>query len=379
MKHALFLCFSYPKNQYGEAKISSLFGTLNDIRMMVLFCKAKGILSQNITIVTDVIDVCQEARDCNLKLSPYPTSEFVCRELSQFVENTIRNIESDYHKSETTIPEILVYISGHGAKINILVPEIRNEQALVLLDNEGDSLKYLTTKDIFNVLFGRIFIGSSGTMRIPVYSKVSVMIPIEKGLAKYYEEQILSEPNFITVRLSEIKSSPSNSPILLASSPNISAKPVRSSYLANRGIPPWSKVLFIIDTCHSAHLTHFPFIYNPIEQKMIPSHFYNTFVEHIDMPYCVNLSACEIDNITKSPREGSLLTQILFAQLKDVTGSLNFMQFYYHVVNSRNKMLKSYYTSKTLTPVLSSTSNNVDLNVPFFGETSIIKPKKIVK
>lgn len=378
MKYALIMCFCYPRSIYGESKISPLFGALSDIRMITLFCKTKGILPEHITIITDINEVCGDASDCNVKYLSYPSGDRVCRELSQFVENTIRGIEDDYHKSETNIPEILLYMSGHGTKINITIPEKRNDQAFVLLDDDG-SIKYLTTKDIFNILFGRIFVSSSGIMRIPIYSKVNVMIPVENGIARHYEEQTLSEPNFITIQLSETTSSSHNSPSLLATSPTVSAKPVRSSYLANRGIPPWSNVLFIIDACHSAHMTHFPFVYHTSEQKMTPSPFYNTFVHHVDMPHCVSISSCEVDKITKSPHEGSQLTQVLFSQLKDINTSLNFRQFYYYIVNTKNNMFKNYFISNTLTPVLSSTSNNVDLNVPFFGTDVIIKPKKIIK
>ena len=209
-------------------------------------------------------------------------------------------------------------------------------------------------------------------MKVPIYSKQNVLNPVEKETAKYYERVIISKPEFITLHLSPIVASPPNSP-------GMSTKPYRSSYLANRGIPPWSKVLFIIDTCHSSYMTHFPFMYLSKEQKMIPTPVQNSFVQHVDMPYCVSISSCEVDKITKSPHEGSQLTQVLFSQLMNVSDPLNFMQFYYYIINTDNSIFKNYIVRNTLTPVLSSTSNNSELHVPFFSNSTIVKPRKIVK
>lgn len=372
MKYALLCAFCYPRAPYGVPKIQKLLGTSKDIMMMTIFCKMKGILPENITILTDMAEVTKESIDCNVKYTAFPSSEFMCRELAQFVENTIRGIEDGYNKSGNEIPEVFVYFSCHGARINIKIPEERDEQAIILMDDEGTSLKYLTTKDIFNIMFGRIFISSSGMMRIPVYSKFKTLVPIEKGESKSYEEEITSEPSFIVVSLSPTVSSPQNSP-------GMSAKPYRSSYLANRGFPPWSKVLIVADACHSAQMTHFPFIYLSKEQELIPSPIQNTFVNNTDVPYCVCISSCDIDKTTKSETEGSQLTQIIFSQLKGVTESLNFRQFYYYIVNSNNSLFKWYLSSKTLTPVLSSTTNNVDSEIPFFSNKTTVRPKRITK
>lgn len=372
MKYALLCAFCYPRSLYGVPKIPKLLGTSKDLMMMTVFCKSKGIPPENITILTDIAEVTRESTDCNVKYTSYPNSEFVCRELAQFVENTVRGIEDGYHKSGNEIPEILIYISCHGARINIKIPEERDEQSIILLDDDGSTLKYLTTKDIFNILFGRISISSSGMMRIPVYSKYQSLVPIEKSGAKFYEEETISEPSFVIASLSPTVPSPQNSP-------GMDAKPYRSSYLANRGFPPWSKVLIIVDACHSAHMTHFPFVYLQKEQELASSPIQNVFVNHADIPYCVCISSCDVDKTTKSETEGSQLTQIIFSQLKDVTEPLNFRQFYYYIVNSNNSLFKWYLTVKTLTPVLSSTANNVDNEIPFFSNRIVVRPRKIVK
>lgn len=372
MKTALLICFTYRRNIHGESKISTLSGTHNDIRMMSIFCKERGIPPENITIITDVSEVCSETEGCNIRFLMYPTPQFFCRELAQFVENTSRGIEDECHKGDGNMPEILIYISGHGSQINITVPEERQEQAMVLLENEGNSLRYLTTKDIFNILFGRIHIEHDGLMRVPIYSKTISRVPINSSVSNKYENQEQSNMEYILVYLSPTIQSPT--------SPSLISKPYRSTYLANRGLPPWSRVLIVVDTCHSAHMTHFPYIYFPDEQKMNPVSSMDEFVDHVDMPYCISISSCEIDKVTKSPCEGSHLTQVIFSQLMGITTSLDFRQFYYYVVNSSNRKIKSYYRKNTLTPVLSSTCNDVERHVPFFNDITINeRPRRIIK
>ena len=375
MKHALLLAFTYHKNIYGVSKITRLTGTCNDLKMMVIFCIQKGVPVQNITILTDLSELPKECENCNVKYNNYPESVFICRELAQFVENTVRGIEDSAEKSDSELPQILVYISGHGAMLKVETPEIREEQGLVILDNGGTEICYFTTKDIFNVIFGRIPMTSSGNISIPIYIKNISLIPVEKNGAKSYKEHISTELKFVDVALSPVCQSPSNSP-------GMTVRRHRSTYNSNRGIPPWSQVLFIIDACHSAHMVHFPYIYCPKDQVMKSFKLENVFVDHEDMPYCVSISSCEMENKTKSAREGSYLTQAIFTTLMTITVPLNVIQFFYYVVNSKPPRIPypSQRRSKYLFPVLSSTSNNVDSQVPFFSENSlIVRPKKVIK
>jgi hypothetical protein len=112
---------------------------------------------------------------------------------------------------------------------------------------------------------------------------------------------------------------------------------------------------------------------------MIQSSFYNTYVEHQDMPFCVTISSCDIDKTTKSPHQGSELTQVIFKQLSGNDFTLNFQQFYFHIISAANKLFKGFFSDSSLTPVLSSTSNRIDMTIPFFGKTIIIRPRKIYK
>jgi hypothetical protein len=372
MKYALLIAFTYHRSINGDSKIVRLMGACNDIRMMTIFCKTKNIPASNITILTDLSELPRECLDCNIKTERYPISEFVCRELAQFVENTIRGIEDGVCKSETNLPEVLVYISGHGSKINVTIPEVRDEQALVLLDDDGTCLKYLTTKDIFNILFGRLPISRDGLIEIPIYTKTVKRVHISTTTLKRYEEEIQSDVDLVSVYLSPIVSSPANSP-------GMTAKSYRSTYLSNRGIPPWTRVLFVIDCCHSGHMTHFPYIYSQREQKMHSFKLENTFVSHSDMPYCVCISACDADKTTSGGHEGSPLTRIIYTHLRNIEEQLTLCQFYFSITNTGNSIFRNYFTNSTLTPVLSSTGNDSDMKVPFFSNDFIVVPKKIKK
>lgn len=367
----MLLAFTYYKNIYDESKISRLVGTCNDIKMMTIFCKQKGILPENITILTDLSELPKECSDCNNKFSKYPESDFVCRGLAQFVENTVRGIENDSDKSNEEMPQVLIYLSGHGSKLKVTDPEERNEQGFVLLDNDGIDVSYLTTKDIFNILFGRLNISSEGILEIPIYTKKVILTPVIKEGSKSYKEETITNVKIMNICISPITKSHLNSP-------GMTTKPTRSTYNANRGIPPWTQVLCVIDTCHSAHMTHFPYIYSPRTQNMDSFYLENVFVQHSDLPFCVSISSCGMDKKTKSAHEGSHLTSVFFRQLIDVNEPLNLSQFHYYMTNSKSS-LKSYVLNKTLTPVLSSTSNNSDVQVPFFSSERIVKPRRIIK
>ena len=256
----------------------------------------------------------------------------------------------------------MIYFSCHGSQISITVPEVRDEQSIILTDNTGIFLRYLTTKDIFNILFGRNYISSIGVMKIPVYKKIK---KIQK-VGFYKKEVITSEFEFINIKI--------DSP---TESPESENHCYRSSYFNKRGIPCNSKVLIIVDTCHSGKMMHFPFIYSSSLNLLIRSNLYNTYVDHTDLPYCVCISSCEFNNSTKSPEQGSHLTQVIHSHLMNLQEPLNFRQIYNILVNSERS--KHFISKKTITPVISCTYNDHFIYIPFFGYENIRKPRKIIK
>ncbi len=358
MKYAILLVFNYEAELYGNSRITHLKGALNDLIMMSTFCVDKGIQKKNITIITDIVLTPNICDGMNIFQTEYPSASFICTQLSQFIENTIRGITTNKEKSEQEIPEVLIYISCHGSEIKIEIPEERKDQAILLTDNQGREIRYLTTKDIFNILFGRLYINERGIMRVPIYRKFKTIKTYkEEGVTRRYED-VTSEVEFVNIQLSEPEESPIKS----------SSKASRSSYNSSRGIPFLSNVLIIADTCHSGNITHFPFIFK--EDSFYQTTFIDTYVKHVDIPYCVCISACTFDKKTKSSSNGSQLTKLLFNYFRKIKSSLNFNQFNYHLFNN---------ISDDLSPVISSTVNNEDKYLPFFGSKCIERPRLIVK
>jgi hypothetical protein len=369
MKYALILAFSYPKILGSNYDISTLKSVIYDIKMMYEICLNLEIEEHNITIITDILILPEKINNCNIKNNPIPSDIFVCRELSQFVENTIRGIEDNLYKGgEDDFPEVLVYISGHGSEIKI--DDIDN-QSIILTNYDGTSLKYLLSKDIFNIIFGNLYIDNFGKMSVPIYSKIRKIRKIENDKGIYFTNDIVGEKGEINIYLTQPIASPIVSP---KSSPLLLSKPYRSNYLANRGIPVSTKMLIIVDTCYSAHMTHFPYIYNPKTQLMCRTHNFNIDFDS-ELPYCVTISSCESNKTSGIHSNGSSLTKILHLKLFKLKSKINVSQLHYLIYNSSNFIIQELLKRESTHPIITSTLPSSEILVPFFNfkETKIIK------
>lgn len=356
-KYALILAFSYPKNYESNHNLKSLPSAYDDMIMMVNLSKKMGINPNNITIITDISVIKKQHEDilnCNIHMNSFPSDTFVCREIIQFIENTIRGIEDNLYKNNGENIEVFLYISGHGEKINI---NDQYNQGIILTDIEGKFLKYLLAKDIFNIIFGNFYIDNDGRMEIPIYTKIKKYKKLEVDGKKMLIIESIGVEDKITVNLSPIVNSPENSPT--------DSKPYRSSYLTKRGIPPSTKMLIVIDTCYSEHMTYFPFTYEPRSQIMIPTSVFN-FDIGIDLPKCVTISSCEFNKISKCENNGSSLTKILYMQLLNFNGRLNISQLHYLIYNSQNKIINKLLKNEATHPIITSTSNDSEVDIPFF-------------
>lgn len=361
-KYALILAFTYPRIPNANYDLQSLPSALVDIGMIYKLCIKMGIEPCNITIITDLPPmkkIPSDIRECNLHTNPYPSDVFVCREICQFIENTIRGIEDSSYKSGDSNPEVLFYVSGHGDKIKINDVE---HQGIVLTDDEGINLKYLLSKDIFNIIFGNFDIDLLGNVEIPTYSKLKILKKIEENGRFYAKSQSIGIEDKIVVKLSPTIASPSSSPSSFVST----LKPYRSSYLSNRGVPVLTKMLIIIDTCYSEHMTYFPFSYNPRSQTMNPTLNFNVDVG-IDLPYCVTISSCEADKTSTQKDSGSSLTKILYMNLIGVTSILTISQLHYIIYNSKNNIIKDLIQTGSSHPIITSTTSIADMPIPFFN------------
>ena len=369
VKYALILAFSYPRTHSTERiNLQYLSSTSHDIQMIYNLCKSFDIEDRSITVVTDIVRLPSEVYNCNLKCNPYPSDVFVCREICQFLENTIRGIEELTYKSDTDYPEVLLYISGHGAHINI---EDNLEQGIVLYSDDGSQLKYLLSKDIFNIIFGNLPIESDGTMEIPVWGALKRHKRVETQSEIRYVPENIGTLIPITVKLSPTVASPSNSPDMIT-------KPYRSTYLANRGIPLSTRMLIIIDTCYSEHMTYFPYIYDHRSQNMNETSNSNIEVSSI-LPYCVAISSCEFDKKTVAKSCGSSLTRILYMKILKLKTRLNISQLHYIIYNSNNGIINDLLRTESSHPIITSTHPLSNLDIPFFSSYTPTVPIKIFK
>lgn len=366
-KYALILAFTYPKIHNANYELQSLPSALVDIAMMYKLCLKIGIIPYNITIITDIPAMKKlpsEFSECNVHRNPFPSDTFVCREICQFIENTVRGIKDLSYKSLNDIPEIFFYISAHGDKIKINGTE---SQGVILTNDDGTHLKYLLSKDIFNIIFGNLSIDSSASILIPTYSKIKTIKKFEEDGRQFMKTESIGVEENISVQLTPTVISPENSP-------ETSIKSYRSSYLTRRGVPVLSKMLIVIDTCYSEHMTYFPFSYEPRSQKMVPTSHINIDVG-TDLPFCVTISSCEANKTSTQKDSGSSLTKILYMNLIGVTNRLTISQLHYLIYNSKNNIIRDLLVTESAHPIITSTCISSEVDIPFFSNNE----RKIVK
>ena len=341
MKYGLIIAISYC--QYEEnIKISPLQGTYKDLEMMVEFCINKNITCDNITIITDLITIPENCIDKNVKKIEFASCFLMCKEICEFVENNIRNT------SET--PEIFIYFSCHGSKLKIISDNnILDDEAIVLKDFTGSYLRFIRTKDIFNMLFGRYSISEDGIITIPTYKKCRKIIRDKM----FRKECIVGVVENIQISMKVPVESPEEQ----------FNNFTRSSYLKNRGIPYNSKVLIIIDCCYSGRMLSFPYLFENFELVKIN----NKNLDTEDVAYCVCISSCESNKSTRSENDGSLLTKLIFNKLLKIREPLIFSDIY-NILKIEN-----------FNPIISSTVDIVENYIPFFDLNNIKKPRKIFK
>ena len=343
MKYALLLIFQYKRNYYSENPLNTLPGALSDFDYALLMCKDFGIEPKNITIVTDLPKKYDYYKYYNYRYINYPDCKLVCREISQFIENTLRGIEDFIFKSGGSVTEedeVFFYISGHGGQIEI---EGNKKQGIILTGCNGNGKRYLLSNDLFNILFGKNYISPNGQMIIPVWEKT------------YSGGKFNFNRDSISVQLSSVITS---SERLKFSGNNISHK-YRKSYFENRGIPSSTKMLILIDTCHSENMTQFPFFYNYRTSEMELSQASDFNSEDNSLPYCVTIAACQENKKTKSSIVGSEVTRLIysiFSNNRNTEITIGKLNDYLGI--------SPYFSSSY--PIISSTSPNPKSKIPLF-------------
>jgi hypothetical protein len=150
MKYALLLVLEYENHFSMPILVKQLPGALIDLEKSLQLCKEFKIENKNITIVTDIRTTSIYSKGYNIKYNPYPDDIFICTEIAQFIENTIKYSYSFDSDNFNISDEIFFYISCHGNNIYNPLSK-KEEQGIVLTSDNGTNKKYLLSKDLFNL------------------------------------------------------------------------------------------------------------------------------------------------------------------------------------------------------------------------------------
>lgn len=327
-RHALLLVFEYPHVHGSLDPPVQLLSMEKDLANVYKLCRDRlTIPESNITVVTDLRirrgqfnpwDPLSDSPSLNPSIIRlrHPDATRVCREVAQFVENTVRGImESDYKSKGEQVNEVFLYISGHGA----LVPDVNGKisNALLFTSKDGKRREYLHNEHIFKLLFGHLPVDKSGVMDIPV---------------TYREKEIDSDGSYSHVyktKVNSIKLVPSahdrqklvNADDEFDKDKVVATTPRgRHHYLSDRGLPSDVRLLVCLDTCHAGSMTDFHWMYDSWKDTMRlkkaepPS--------HLSYPICICISSSCDKSESPSTSIGSLFTNHLcsiFNRLKGTT------------------------------------------------------------
>lgn len=333
--YALMVVLSYQRRECSYETPPTLISIDKDISLIYdLSVNNFKIPEENITIVSDInLSEDEKYKEANYIHIHDPDVECVISEISQFVENTVRDIK----KSSENQIQIFLYISCHGHELNLSNSEIH--QSLILTADNGKISRYILAKDIFNLLFGKFKISDEGIMKIPIYRKI-----IDATGKTIY-----------TCTETSINLLPSNTifPEILIQGRTIYNN--RENYETNRGLPHNAKMLSIIDTCYSGHMTHLPYEYSRKKSKMtkiFPR-------EDEKLPLCVSISACKKNKLILYSTDGSPFTKYIYYILNKYKTKFTIQELHNVLYGEIPYLLRK---SK---PTITSTTKNHNTLVPF--------------
>ena len=73
------------------------------------------------------------------------------------------------------------------------------------------------------------------------------------------------------------------------------------------------------------------------------------------------------------------MTKILYIKLRNFKGRLNISQLHYIIYNSGNNIITELIRNESSHPIITSTHQSSDIDIPFFSNFKIKKPVKIEK
>ncbi|CAH6418910.1 Hypothetical protein POVN_LOCUS634 [uncultured virus] len=375
-RHALILVFEYKAVPSAIDVPGPLLSMDTDLSLAFDLAKRRfQIPTGNITVVTDikpkkgvmnpwdpmVHDVEKNPRIVRLA---HPDIGKICREIAQFVENTVRGVREDVTgKGEQTLHEVFIYISGHGAQIpnpcrnHDDEPEMDN--ALIFTTPDGRTRRYLRDDHIFRILFGQMDVTDEGYMSIPITSRH--LEKTSEGTPYFrFDDEVITfhlTPG-ITDRLRPVGwYEDVGDAKIVAESPHS-----RIRYIGDRGLPSTAHMLVVIDTCHSGKMTDFHWKYNPHRQCMEltrkpPS-------SRVSFPLCICLAAANDEEDAPSTSNGSTFTRHLHFIFNRLRGTVSIMEIHALIYSQIPKLLAK------CKPTITATTDNEENLLPLLGASS---------
>lgn len=354
VKYALIMVFEYRKvNRFADTPQTLLAMNVDLNKAYSLSVERFGIPPGNITIVTDIRQD-PAIRNAWEPLSPNPLKrpkivrlatpdiKVVCREMSQFVENTVRGIREVVSKGPDTRHEIFTYISCHGA----LIPSLDGfgkDNALILTTDQGTSRCYLRDDNLFRILFGQLDVDDAGRMSVSITR-------CHRPKRTFYEDQI---DYMITPAQRRIDvNDPDEYDMVLKS-------PSGKYFIPDRGVPEDSHMLVIVDSCHSGTVTDFHYVYDPHMRGFKPTMKFDYLNRRY--PTCICLAAAQDQEDAPSTPNGSIFTRYLVSVFNELKHSINIADFYDLLYEHLPKILGK------CKPTITSTIDDVNIHLPFLN------------
>ena len=379
-RYALIIVCEYAKRSDSIDLPGPLLSMDKDLEMSYKLATERfKIPRENVTVVTDLppvmgrmdpwgpfsVDPYQNPRIVRMRC---PDISIVIREIAQYVENWCRGQRDTIGKGASTITqESFIYLSGHGA---LLLNPARGydnaeemDNALVFTTQDGRSRRYLRDDHIFRLLFGQEEVDERGWMSLPVVAR---SIKTNRAGKKYYsyDDEIISfqiTPG-VKERRRQLELGESVDPQV-----QIQQTPTHGSrYVRDRGLPAHTKMLMIIDTCHSGTMTEFHYIYNGETKKMDltrkpPNSMYS-------FPLCICLSAAGDDQDAPSTSNGSTFTRYISFLFDKFQGSISIEELYSLMYQQLPKLLQK------CRPTITSTSGDATQLLPLLDCRDVPPP-----
>lgn len=369
IRHALLLVFEYKRVEAAIDTPNPLLSMDKDLTVAYNLCRDRfKIPPQNISIVTDLRpqrgvmgpwdpldnDPMKNPRIVRLYV---PDIAKICREIAQFVENTVRGIREITTKSGDVIHEVFIYISGHGAQIPNPCRHADNDEemdnALIFTSADGKSRSYLRDDIIFQILFGLVDIEHDGTMTVPITTRKLKRSKEDGSLYYQFSDSMVSfrlTPGVKErIRPVELDEKPEASAVV-AYTPRGHPR-----FVKDRGLPITTHMLTLIDTCHSGTMTDFHYIYNPLGQRMELTR--KPPADHA-FPLCICLSAACDQEEAPSTTTGSTFTRYIQSLFMGLRGTVTVREIYEMIYAHLPKLLER------CRPTITATIDDPDCFLP---------------